>query len=79
VSADDRSEQPLATGSRAIRIAALANLPCLGAELNAELEAQSANAVRIVVATEVYLTELEASISGAAVKLASERLGKVEA
>lgn len=59
VSIADGSNQVLVSGSRAIRIAALANLPYLGVELTAEAEAQAANAERVVAATEAYLAELE--------------------
>ena len=60
VGIEDRVEQPLVAGSRSLRIVALANLPYLGVELNAELEAQAMNAARVVAAADAYLTELEA-------------------
>lgn len=59
VSIADGGSQTLVSGSRAIRIDALANLPYLGVELAAETEAQAANAERVVAATEAYLLELE--------------------
>lgn len=57
---ESEPEQMLVTSSRGNRIHALANLPFLVVQLDAEAAAQAANARRVVAVTEALLAELEA-------------------